>query len=162
MFKALYLVPFAILLGLFATSGVCLAKEAASATEGPALEKRVVTIAETLRCLVCQNQSIMDSNADLAIDLKKQVREQLRAGATDQAVTDYMVARYGQFILYRPPFRPATLLLWLGPFLLLAGALIYLIRQVRRRRTLIETRGQLTEEERARARKILTEPAERN
>jgi cytochrome c-type biogenesis protein CcmH len=146
---------------LLLTSGACLAKQAVPAAADPALEKRVVAIAETLRCLVCQNQSIADSNAELARDLKKQVREQLRAGASDQAVIDHMVTRYGQFILYRPPLRPATLLLWFGPFLLLAGGLVFLGLQLRQRRALLRNRAQLTEAERAQARKILGGRAER-
>jgi cytochrome c-type biogenesis protein CcmH len=146
---------------LLLTSGACLAKQAVPAAADPALEKRVVAIAETLRCLVCQNQSIGDSNAELARDLKKQVREQLRAGASDQAVIDHMVTRYGQFILYRPPLRPATLLLWFGPFLLLAGGLVFLGLQLRQRRALLRNRAQLTEAERAQARKILGGRAER-
>jgi cytochrome c-type biogenesis protein CcmH len=142
-------------------SGACLAKPAVPAAGDPALEKRVVAIAENLRCLVCQNQSIADSNAELARDLRKQVREQLKAGASDQAVIDHMVARYGQFILYRPPLRPATLLLWFGPFLLLAGGLVFLGLQVRQRRALLRNRARLTEAERARAREILGGRAER-
>lgn len=86
-----------------------------------ALEARVQSLAAELRCLVCQNQSLADSNADLAIDLKNQVREQLRAGRSESEVMAYMTNRYGDFVRYRPPFKATTLLLWLGPGLLLVG-----------------------------------------
>src|SRR2546426_10660390 len=81
----------------------------------PALEQRVMTLASELRCLVCQNQTIADSNAPLAEDLRNQVREKVRQGASDAQNVDYMVARYGGFVLYRPPFQLSTLLLWVGP-----------------------------------------------
>lgn len=85
----------------------------------PALEKRVNALSAELRCLVCQNQSLADSHAPLAIDLKNQVREQLKAGRDEREVIDYMTQRYGDFVLYRPPFKATTLLLWAGPLLLL-------------------------------------------
>jgi cytochrome c-type biogenesis protein CcmH/NrfF len=87
--------------------------------EDPVLEQRVNLLAAELRCLVCQNQSLADSHADLAIDLKNQVREQLRAGRSEQQVITYMTERYGDFVLYRPPVKATTLLLWGGPLLLL-------------------------------------------
>jgi len=99
------------------------AAEARPTAADPALEERVNQLSAELRCLVCQNQSLADSHADLAIDLKNQVREQLKAGQTDAQVIGYMTARYGDFVLYRPPVKATTLLLWGGPFLLLvAGA----------------------------------------
>jgi cytochrome c-type biogenesis protein CcmH/NrfF len=85
----------------------------------PALEKRVNALSAELRCLVCQNQSLADSHAPLAIDLKNQVREQLQAGRSERDVIDYMTQRYGDFVLYRPPLKASTLLLWAGPALLL-------------------------------------------
>ncbi len=87
-----------------------------------------------LRCLVCQNQSLADSHADLAIDLKNQVRSQMQAGKSDAEIRDYMVARYGDFVLYRPPLKPTTALLWAGPFVLLAGGGLALGFYLRRRR----------------------------
>lgn len=105
----------------------------AGAAPDPILEKRVLAIAQELRCLVCQNQTIADSDAALAVDLRQQVREKLAQGMSDRDVTDFMVARYGDFVLYRPPVRTTTWLLWFGPFLLLAGGLIVLGRQIRRR-----------------------------
>src|SRR5947207_6049922 len=95
-------------------------KEAAPAADDPALEKRVLEVSSELRCLVCQNQTLADSNAPLAVDLRNQIREQLRRGASERDVVDYLVARYGDFVRYRPPFKGATALLWIGPFLLLA------------------------------------------
>lgn len=113
--------------------GLCLALSA-NAQTGTAqdvapdavLEARVNTLAAELRCLVCQNQSLADSNAELALDLKNQVREQLKAGRSERDVIDYMTARYGDFVLYRPPFKATTALLWAGPaLLLLIGAGLY-------------------------------------
>ena len=108
--------------------------EAQPASADPALEKRVLALAEELRCLVCQNQTIADSHAELAVDLKNQVREKLAAGMSDQDVVAYMVERYGDFVLYRPPVKGTTWLLWFGPFLLLAGGLGVLALKVKRRR----------------------------
>src|SRR6185295_12159465 len=91
--------------------GIGLAREAPSAADDPALENRVMRLTAELRCLVCQNQSLADSHADLAIDLKNQVRSQMREGKSDAEIREYMVARYGDFVLYRPPLKPATALL---------------------------------------------------
>lgn len=87
-----------------------------------------------LRCLVCQNQSIADSNAPLAADLRMQVREQILAGRSDREIRDYVTERYSDFVLYRPPLRPSTWLLWFGPFLLLGGGLAVALLYARRRR----------------------------
>lgn len=109
-----------------------LAKEAAPEAANPALEARMVRVASELRCLVCQNQTIADSHADLAVDLRRQVREQIEAGRSDAEIIDYMTARYGDFVLYRPPFKAITVLLWLGPALMLAfglGALVVVLRR---------------------------------
>jgi cytochrome c-type biogenesis protein CcmH/NrfF len=101
------------------------AAEASPVATDAALEARVDGLAAQLRCLVCQNQSLADSHAGLAIDLKNQVREQLRAGRDEAEVINYMTQRYGDFVLYRPPFKATTLLLWLGPALLaLLGAML--------------------------------------
>ena len=91
-----------------------------SVSENPEMEKRVMALAEELRCLVCQNQTLADSHAALAIDLKNRIRELLREGKSEREVLDFMVQRYGDFVLYRPPFRGTTVLLWSGPFILLA------------------------------------------
>ncbi len=129
------------------------AREAAPTAADPQLEKRVMRLAEELRCLVCQNQTIADSNADLAVDLRNQVREQLKSGKSEQDVIDFMVARYGDFVLYRPPVKATTLLLWLGPLLLAALGIGMLVRRLNRRRA--EVPAALSDAERARAEALL-------
>ncbi len=101
----------------------------------PALEKRVTALTQELRCLQCQNQTIADSHASLAIDLKNQVREMLARGMTDQQVIDYMVQRYGDFVLFRPPVKNTTWLLWFGPFLLMLGGLAVLAWKLAHRKS---------------------------
>lgn len=119
--------------GLLACSlATARANEAVPAVEDPVLEARMMAIASELRCLVCQNQTIADSHADLAVDLRRQVREMLQAGQTDQQIAEYMTARYGDFVLYRPPFKAMTALLWLGPgamVLIGLGALFVVLRR---------------------------------
>jgi cytochrome c-type biogenesis protein CcmH len=119
----------------------------------PALEAEVMRIATDLRCLVCQNETIAASNADLAVDLRQQVREQLRAGRSEAQIKDYMVERYGDFVLYTPPVKPLTWLLWLGPFGLLAGMLAWYVRLLRRRAALAPP--PLSADEHARAQALL-------
>jgi len=97
-------------------------------------EQRIRQLEEKLRCLVCQNQSLADSNAELAGDLRKQVRDQVAAGRSDDEIISYLVQRYGDFVLYEPPFKATTALLWVGPFLLFAAAAGFLLVAVRRRR----------------------------
>ncbi len=109
------------------------AREAAPASADPALEVRVMRVSSELRCLVCQNETIAGSNAELAVDLRNQVREMLRKGQTEQQVFDYMTARYGDFVLYRPPVKSTTLLLWYGPPLMLGAGLLALWLLLRRR-----------------------------
>ena len=99
----------------------------------PVAAARLVKLSEKLRCLVCQNQTIADSNAELAKDLRQQIREQIAAGKTDDEIVTYMVNRYGDFVLYQPPVKPTTYLLWIGPALLLLGGFFVLIRNLRRR-----------------------------
>ena len=124
----------------------------ALAQEDPALEKRVRDLSSELRCLVCQNQTLADSNAPLAVDLRSQVREQLRSGKSERDVIDFLVARYGDFVLYRPPLQKNTVLLWLGPFILLALGLALLVWRLRRRRV---PEPELSEADRARAARLL-------
>jgi len=102
--------------------------------ENPATEQRILRLSEKLRCLVCQNQSLADSPAELAVDLRRHVREQITAGRSDEQILDFMVQRYGDFVLYDPPLKASTLLLWIGPFALLAAAGALLIVILRRRR----------------------------
>ncbi len=110
------------------------AKEARPASDNPELEARVLAIAQELRCLVCQNETIAASHADLAVDLRQQIRLKLQAGQSKQQIVGFMVDRYGEFVLYRPPLEARTALLWLGPFALLVVALLTLAIHVRRRR----------------------------
>jgi len=138
---------------LAATASSAVAKEAAPAAADPALEQRVMTLAEQLRCLVCQNQTLADSNAPLAEDLRNQVREKMRRGASDSEIVDYMVARYGDFVLYRPPFKLTTVLLWFGPLLLLAAGFVVLLRRILRRRPAQDP--EMTASERKRAAELL-------
>ncbi len=119
-------------------------------TGASSLDARVQRIAAELRCLVCQNQTIADSHADLAVDLRRQVRELLAKGATDQQVIDYMTARYGDFVLYRPPLKPSTLPLWLGPAALLAGGVGTLLFVLRRRSRMSADRFEPDPEEESR------------
>ena len=120
------------------------------AADDAALEQRVQRLSEELRCLVCQNQSLADSHAGLAIDLKNQVREKLKQGASEKEVIAFMTERYGDFVLYRPPVKGTTLLLWFGPGLLMVAGLIALFARLRRRAS--ETvEPSLTIDERARA-----------
>lgn len=114
------------------------AREATPMASDPVLEARVMAIAEELRCLVCQNETIAASHADLAVDLRSQIRIKLAQGQTSQQILDFMVERYGDFVLYRPPLKPMTLLLWVGPFALLllaAGVLALNVRRLRRSAT---------------------------
>ena len=134
--------------------------EAPTVAADPALEKRVQRLGEELRCLVCQNQTIADSHAGLAVDLKNQIREQLQAGRTDQQILDYMVERYGDFVLYRPPVKATTVLLWAGPFVLLAIGVGAAVVIVRRRREQVAAAPHLTEEQRRKAAQLLQEEPE--
>jgi len=133
--QVLVLVPLVLLVSLWAASLVH-AKEAAPASADPALEARVMRVANELRCLVCQNETIAASNADLAVDLRNQVREMLRQGRSEREVFDYMTARYGDFVLYRPPLKSSTVPLWFGPPVLLAVSLVGLWWMLRRRNRL--------------------------
>ena len=110
------------------------AKTAAPLAADPVLEQRLMSLAAELRCLVCQNQSLAESNAELAVDLRNEIREQMRRGASDQNVIDYLVARYGDFVLYRPPLKASTLLLWSGPAILLLLGISLLFRTLLRSR----------------------------
>ena len=129
------------------------AKEAAPAAADPALEKRVMALAEELRCLVCQNQTLAESNAPLAEDLRNQLRERMREGKSDREVVDFLVERYGDFVLYRPPIKATTALLWFGPLLLLAIGFAVLLARVRRRRQSGET--DVSDADRKRAAQLL-------
>ena len=146
------LIALMLLLAL-GLAGGALAKDAAPAADDPALEGRVMTLAAKLRCLVCQNQSIAESDAPLAVDLRDQMREQMRQGKSERDVVEFLLARYGDFVLLRPPFKPTTLLLWIGPLLLFVAGLIALFRQAVRPRAAAEV--ELSETDHARALQLL-------
>jgi cytochrome c-type biogenesis protein CcmH len=112
---------------------LALAKEAAPLAEDPVVEQRLIEISEEMRCLVCQNESLAGSRAELAQDLRRELRELIRAGKTDAEIKEFMVSRYGDFVLYRPPVKPTTWLLWAGPFVLMIGGVIALLVYLRRR-----------------------------
>ena len=120
-------------LALLAASPWTHAAEAQPLAQDPVVEKRLMSISENLRCLVCQNESLAGSRADLAEDLRREVRHLIVAGKSDQEIIDFLVARYGDYVLYDPPFKATTLLLWVGPFVVLAGGLVGLILFLRRR-----------------------------
>ena len=133
---------------------VALAKEAKPISNDPELEKRVMALSEQLRCLVCQNETLAGSQADLAEDLRGLIREQMKAGKSDKEIIAFLTARYGKFILYKPPVDPTTYLLWFGPFILLIGGLLFLFRYLKQRRDLI-TEQPLSADERRRAEALL-------
>jgi len=143
----------ALLLSAFLASlPAVVAAQPAGAAEDPALEQRVQGLAHELRCLVCQNQSLAESNAPLALDLRNQIREQLAKGASEREVVDFMVARYGDFVLYRPPLKASTVALWVGPFVLLVAGALLLWRRLARRRV---PEPHLSDAQRSRAAKLL-------
>lgn len=113
------------------------AKEAVPMAADPEMEKLVNEISAELRCLVCQNQTISDSHAGLAVDLKNQVRDMVASGKTQDEIIDYMVQRYGDFVRYRPPVKPTTYLLWVGPFILMIIGIALLISNLRKRKQVI-------------------------
>lgn len=143
-----------IVLLLFCTSAVSVGQEAT-----PEQEEHAKALSANLRCLVCQNQTIAESNADLAKDLRNQVKEMVVSGASDKEIVRYMVERYGDFVLYKPPVKPITYLLWAGPFILLVLGMFVLARViVRRNKTVADTA--LSEAERRRLEALLREGAE--
>ena len=132
------------------------AGEATPMAEDPAVEARMIAISEELRCLVCQNESLAASHAELAEDLRREVRSLIRQGKTDPEVREYLVARYGDFVLYRPPVKPTTWFLWFGPFALLGGGAIGLILYLRRRAGLLAPTA-LSAADRAAAENLLSD-----
>lgn len=130
------------------------AKDAQPIGEDPAVEQRMMKLSQELRCLVCQNETLADSRADLAEDLRREIREQIKAGKSDKEIIDFLTARYGQFILYRPRVTPTTYVLWFGPFVLMLGGLYVLFSYIRQRRDSV-TEKPLTADERRRAEEML-------
>lgn len=131
-----------------------MAGEARPVAEDPVLEQRMIALSEDLRCLVCQNESLAGSRADLAQDLRQEIREQMRAGKSDKEVIAYLTQRYGDFVLYKPPLKPLTWLLWFGPFVLLIGAAGGLYAYLKRRTSRLAD-DSLSEEEKKRVTDLL-------
>lgn len=130
--------------------------EAAPLAEDPVVEQRLIAISEELRCLVCQNESLAGSRAELALDLRREIRDLIKAGKTDDQIREFMVERYGDFVLYRPPVKATTVALWVGPFVFLGAGLVGLLVYLRRRaRATPEQAKALTPEELARAEALL-------
>jgi cytochrome c-type biogenesis protein CcmH len=150
--KVMQIVFLSLLLGIAVLAN---ADQLQISASDQALERRVTAVSEELRCLVCQNQNIADSHAELAIDLKNQVREKLQQGMSERQVLDYMVHRYGDFVLYRPPVKAATWLLWFGPFLLLSAGIIMLLLILKRRRPQAQIISELSASDMRRAAQLL-------
>ena len=127
-----------LLLAVFVSVSLLSINVKAIENANPQTEQRIRQLSEKLRCLVRQNQSLADPNAELAQALRQQLREQVAAGRSDDAILDYLVQRYGDFVLYEPPFKATTVLLWIGPFVLLAAAALVLVAPLRRRRRVPE------------------------
>ena len=131
-----------------------LADEAQPLADDPVLEKRVMALAEDLRCLVCQNETLAGSHSDLAVDLRQQIREQMKAGKSDKEIIAFMTERYGDFVLFRPPVKTTTYLLWFGPFLLLIAGTVVQYLYLKRRRERVGDQP-LSEAERKRVEALL-------
>ena len=139
------------------SAGSVAAAEAEPTAFDPIAHQRVVEVSEQLRCLVCQNQSIAESNAELAVDLRNQVIEQVKAGKTNKEIIDFMVERYGDFVLYKPPFKMTTAILWLGPLaLFVIGVGAFYVNLRRRKRLVEEAVKPLSKEEQALAADLLS------
>lgn len=153
--KRLFLLLSMALLLAFGPAG---AREAAPLADDPAVEKRLVEISEEMRCLVCQNESLAASRSELALDLRRELRAQIAQGRSDAEIRDFMVSRYGDFVLYRPPVKPSTWLLWFGPFVMMVAGVVVLLIYLRRRNAATPP-DRLTEEEAGRADALLKEEA---
>ena len=142
-----------LILLLISLAGPALAKEA-KPVEDPQIDQRMQALTQQLRCLVCQNETLADSRADLAEDLRKEIREQMKAGKSDQEIIAFLTQRYGDFVLYKPPVKATTYLLWFGPFVLLLGGTLLLYRYLKHRREIIQDQP-LTAAEHKRAEELL-------
>jgi len=147
----------ASLLVLSAMSGLApaQAREAALLAEDPLVEKRLIHISEELRCMVCQNESLASSRAELANDLREEVRKLIREDRSDSQIKEYLVTRYGDFVLYKPEVKPLTWVLWFGPFLLLVLAIVGMAYYLRQRQSAQNSRSTLSDEDRRKVQEIL-------
>lgn len=150
-----------ILLIVLFLSGPVWAGEARPLADDPAAEARLKHLAVELRCLVCQNQTLADSNAPLAEDLRREVREMIAKNMSDQEIIEFLTARYGDFVLYRPPVKSTTALLWVGPFILLAIGGTALVISLRRRAGKVVD-VPVTEDEHRRVEQLLAEGGKRS
>ena len=142
-----------LILMLISLAAPAIAKEA-QPVEDPQIEQRMQALTQQLRCLVCQNETLADSRADLAEDLRKEIRAQMKAGRSDQEIIAFLTQRYGDFVLYKPPVKATTYLLWFGPFVLLLGGTLLLYRYLKHRREIIQDQP-LTAAEHKRAEELL-------
>ena len=142
-----------LVLVLMSLAAPALAKDA-KPVEDPQIEQRMQALTQQLRCLVCQNETLADSHADLAEDLRKEIREQMKAGKSDREIIAFLTQRYGDFVLYKPPVKATTYLLWFGPFVFLLGGTLLLYRYVKHRREVIQDQP-LTAAEHKRAEELL-------
>ena len=149
-----------MLIALLWLTGPAWAGEARPLADDPAVEARLKLLAVELRCLVCQNQTLADSNAPLAEDLRREVREMIVKGMSDKEIIDFLVSRYGDFVLYRPPLKATTTLLWVGPFVLLAGGGVALVVALRRRGRKVE-KVVITDDEHRRVEQLLSQGVKR-
>ncbi|MGB4812510.1 MAG: cytochrome c-type biogenesis protein [Methylophilaceae bacterium] len=152
--KAILTATLATLCLLIMSANLYAEQEAQPLQDNQVVEAQVQRLSTELRCLVCQNQTLADSHADLANDLKQEIREMATKGMTDQAIIDYLVARYGDFVRYRPPLKTSTILLWLGPFAILIAAGFGLFLQLRGRQTM-QDNTPLTEAEVRKVKELL-------
>jgi len=144
-----------IIMAVLIPAWTAVAKDARPLAEDPQIEARMMKLAENMRCLVCQNQTLADSHSDFAVDLRQEMREMMKKGKSDKEIVDFMVARFGDFILFDPPMKSTTILLWFGPFiLLLIGGSVLIINLQRRRKRITET--QLSPADLERAEKLLS------
>lgn len=130
------------------TVNVALAKDAVPLADDPVTEQRLIVISEEMRCLVCQNESLAGSRSDLANDLRREIRKLIQEGKTDEQIRAFMVERYGDFVLYRPPVKPITWLLWIGPFIILLAGIVGLLVYLRRRNREVENTNLSVEDNR--------------
>ncbi|NCP39139.1 MAG: cytochrome c-type biogenesis protein CcmH [Rhodoferax sp.] len=147
---------FLLALLLALSTQLSTAAEAPALADDPIVEQRLIAIAEDLRCLVCQNESLAGSRAELANDLRREVRSLIKSGKSDAEIKEFLVSRYGDFVLYQPPVKPTTWLLWFGPLLLLLGAIWLLVRTIRTTQSNANTMP-LDAEQRAKALALLQE-----